>query len=164
MNDERSGLQTMQTTPIRVTINGSPWAGEVPVEQVLLELLRQHVGLTGTKRSCESQVCGACTVLLDQRPVSACSLLAFEVDGRAVTTIEGLAHGDQLDPIQEAFIRNMAYQCGYCTSGQIMAAKALLLENPAPSHEEIAQWMIGNTCRCGAYAAISRSIIEASQA
>jgi aerobic-type carbon monoxide dehydrogenase small subunit (CoxS/CutS family) len=145
------------------TVNGKPWVGEVPVEETLLELLRVRLRLTGTKRSCESEVCGACTVLVNNRPVSSCNYLAFEAQEKSVLTIEGLANGQQLDPLQEAFIRNIGAQCGYCTPGQIMAAKGLLSENPAPTREEIAEWLSGNICRCGAYGAIAKSILEAAQ-
>ncbi len=148
---------------LSLTINGNPWTGNVPVEETLLELLRIRLRLTGTKRSCESEVCGACTVLVDNRTVSSCNYLAFEAQGKSVLTIEGLANGEQLDPLQEAFIRNIGAQCGYCTPGQIMAAKALLSENPAPTREQIAEWLTGNICRCGAYGAIATSILEAAQ-
>ena len=148
---------------LTLTINGSEWAGEVPIEETLLEFLRNRIRLTGTKRSCESEVCGACTVLIDGRPVSSCNFLAFEADGKTVLTIEGVAQGDELDPLQEAFIRNIGAQCGYCTPGQIIAAKALLLENPAPSRQQIGEWLSGNICRCGAYGAIAQSILEAAQ-
>ena len=133
------------------------------MEETLLELLRVRLRLTGTKRSCESEVCGACTVLVDNRPFSSCNYLAFEAQGKSVLTIEGLANGEQLDPLQEAFIRNIGAQCGYCTPGQIMAAKGLLSENPVPTREEIAEWLSGNICRCGAYGAIAKSILEAAQ-
>ena len=155
---------SMQTLPIRLRINGQEWTGEVPVEEVLLDTLRARLQLTGTKRSCESEVCGACTVLVDGEPVSSCTYLTFEADGRQVTTVEGLAQGDNLDPLQEAFIRNVGAQCGYCTPGQLMAAKALLRENPRPTRDDISEWMSGNICRCGAYVAIAQSIVEASQA
>jgi aerobic-type carbon monoxide dehydrogenase small subunit (CoxS/CutS family) len=145
------------------TVNGRPWEGEIRVEETLLELLRVRLRLTGTKRSCESEVCGACTVLVDNRPFSSCNYLAFEAQGKSVLTIEGLANGEQLDPLQEAFIRNIGAQCGYCTPGQIMAAKGLLSDNPAPTREEIAEWLSGNICRCGAYGAIAKSILEAAQ-
>jgi carbon-monoxide dehydrogenase small subunit len=157
------GLPTLQTLPLAFTLNGQPWSGMVPVEEVLLDLLRERAGLTGTKRSCESEVCGACTVLVDGRAISSCSYLAFEAAGKAVTTIEGLAEDGQLDPLQEAFVRNVGAQCGYCTSGQIMAAKALLNEKPRPTHEDVAHWM-SNVCRCGAYPAIAASILEAAEA
>ena len=148
---------------LSLTINGSAWSGDVAVEETLLELLRSRLRLTGTKRSCESEVCGACTVLVDRRPVSSCNYLAFEADGKTVLTIEGIAQGDKLDPLQEAFIRNIGAQCGYCTPGQIMAAKALLLDNPHPTREQIGEWLSGNICRCGAYGAIAQSILEAAQ-
>lgn len=147
---------------ISLTVNGEPWSGEVAIEVTLLEFLRDRLHLTGTKRSCESEVCGACTVLVDNRPVSSCNYLAFEANGKSVLTIEGVAHGDQLDPLQEAFIRNIGAQCGYCTPGQIMAAKALLMENPHPTRDQIAEWLTGNICRCGAYGAIAQSILEAA--
>jgi aerobic carbon-monoxide dehydrogenase small subunit len=147
---------------LSLEINGKPWSGEVPAEQTLLEFLRVRLRLTGTKRSCESEVCGACTVLVDHRPISSCSYLAFEAHGKSVLTIEGLAQGEQLDPLQEAFIRNVASQCGYCTPGQIMTAKALLLENPEPTRAEIAERLSGNICRCGAYPAIVTAILEAA--
>jgi aerobic-type carbon monoxide dehydrogenase small subunit (CoxS/CutS family) len=158
-----AGLETLQTVDLALTLNGKPWRGTVPVEEVLLDLLRERAGLTGTKRSCESEVCGACTVLVNGEPISSCSYLAFEAQGKIVTTIEGLADGDRLDPLQEAFIRNVGAQCGYCTSGQIMLAKALLAANPAPTYADIAHWMT-NECRCGAYPAIATSILEAAQA
>jgi aerobic-type carbon monoxide dehydrogenase small subunit (CoxS/CutS family) len=157
-------IMKLQTTfNLSLIINGSAWSGEVPVEETLLEFLRVRLRLTGTKRSCESEVCGACTVLVDNRPVSSCTYLAFEADGKHVLSIEGLSNGEKLDPLQEAFVRNIGAQCGYCTPGQIMAAKALLLENPDPTREEIAEWLTGNICRCGAYGAIAKSILEAAQ-
>jgi len=113
MDASTDALVTIQAMPVTVTVNGSAWSGRVPAEEVLLEFLRYRLGLTGTKRSCESEVCGACTVLVDGRPVSSCSYLAFEVDGKSVLTIEGLGSANRLDPIQEAFIRNMGFQCGY---------------------------------------------------
>ncbi|MBM2812586.1 MAG: yagT [Chloroflexi bacterium] len=154
------GVKTLETTSVTITVNGTPWKGEIPVEDVLLDVLRSRVGLTGTKRGCESEVCGACTVLVDGAPISSCSYLAFEADGKAVTTVEGLADGDVLDPLQDAFIRNVAAQCGYCTPGQLMAAKALLEDNPSPTYDEIAHWLTGNICRCGCYPAIATSILE----
>jgi aerobic-type carbon monoxide dehydrogenase small subunit (CoxS/CutS family) len=151
------------TCSLSLEVNGVPWSGDVPIEETLLEFLRVRLRLTGTKRSCESEVCGACTVLVDDRPISSCSYLAFEADGKTVLTIEGVATDDKLDPLQEAFVRNIGAQCGYCTPGQIMAAKALLMENPTPGREEIAEWLSGNICRCGAYGAIAKSILEAAQ-
>lgn len=155
-------LSTKQTFQLSLAVNGKLWEGPVPAEETLLEFLRTRLGLTGTKRSCESQVCGACTVLVERKPVSSCNYLAFEANGKSILTIEGLAHGDQLDPLQQAFMRNVGAQCGFCTPGQIMAAKALLLENPSPTREQIAEWLSGNICRCGAYPAIVASIQEAA--
>jgi aerobic-type carbon monoxide dehydrogenase small subunit (CoxS/CutS family) len=152
-----------KTFTVSLTVNGEPWSGEVPIEETLLELLRNRLHLTGTKRSCESEVCGACTVLVDNQPISSCNYLAFEAHKKSVITIEGVALGDELDPLQEAFIRNIGAQCGYCTPGQIMAAKALLIENPHPTREQIAEWLSGNICRCGAYGAIAQSVLEAAQ-
>ncbi|HEY7559328.1 MAG TPA: (2Fe-2S)-binding protein [Candidatus Binatia bacterium] len=157
-------MNALSSLHVSLSVNGTPWSGEVPVEETLLEFLRVRLGLTGTKRSCESEVCGACTVLVDNRPVSSCNYLVFEAHGKAVLTIEGVAQQDKLDPLQEAFVRNIGAQCGYCTPGQIMAAKALLLENPAPTRAQIAEWLSGNICRCGAYGAIAKSIIEAAEA
>jgi aerobic-type carbon monoxide dehydrogenase small subunit (CoxS/CutS family) len=156
----------MNATPnfnLSLTVNGKSWSGEVPVEETLLEFLRSRLRLTGTKRSCEAEVCGACTVLVDRRAVSSCSYLVFEAHDRSVLTIEGLTRGEELDPLQKAFIRNIGAQCGYCTPGQIMAAKSLLIEIPSPTRKEIAEWMGGNICRCGAYPAIAKSITEAAQ-
>jgi aerobic-type carbon monoxide dehydrogenase small subunit (CoxS/CutS family) len=157
-------MNPQSTFNLSLTINRSPWSGEVPVQETLLELLRIRLRLTGTKRSCESEVCGACTVLVENRPVSSCSYLAFDANGKSVLTIEGVAADDKMDPLQEAFVRNIGAQCGYCTPGQIMAAKALLMENPAPSRDQIAEWLSGNICRCGAYGAIARSVLEAAAA
>jgi aerobic-type carbon monoxide dehydrogenase small subunit (CoxS/CutS family) len=159
---EANGVQTLQTTQVSLDVNGQRWEGEIPVEEVLLDLLRSRVGLTGTKRGCESEVCGACTVLVDGAPVSSCSFFAFEAGGKAVTTVEGLAANGTLHPLQEAFIRHVASQCGYCTPGQLMAAAALLDANPAPTYDEIAHWLTGNICRCGAYPAIAAAIQEAA--
>ena len=156
-------MTPQRTFNLSLSINGQSWSGEIPVQETLLEFLRTRLRLTGTKRSCESEVCGACTVLVDERPVSSCSFLAFEAHGKSVVTIEGIAYGEKLDPLQEAFIRNVGAQCGYCTPGQIMAAKALLTANPDPTRAQIAEWLSGNVCRCGAYGAIAQSIFEAGR-
>jgi aerobic-type carbon monoxide dehydrogenase small subunit (CoxS/CutS family) len=157
-------METRSSFNLTVNVNGQARSGEVAIEATLLEFLRQRLHLTGTKRSCESEVCGTCTVLVDNRAVSACNYLAFEANEKSVLTVEGVACGDELDPLQEAFIRNIGSQCGYCTPGQIMAAKALLMENANPSREQIAEWLSGNICRCGAYGAIAQSILEAATA
>jgi len=156
-------MDTLSKFNLSLTVNGKSWSGAVPIEETLLEFLRNRLQLTGTKRSCESEVCGTCTVLVDNCSVSACNYLVFEANEKAVLTIEGVAQDGKLDPLQEAFIRNIGAQCGYCTPGQIMAAKALLIENPNPSREQIAEWLSGNICRCGAYGAIAQSVLEAAQ-
>jgi xanthine dehydrogenase YagT iron-sulfur-binding subunit len=149
-----------ESVRLSLQVNGKSWEGSVPAEETLLEFIRIRLGLTGTKRSCESQVCGACTVLVDGQPVSSCNYLTFEAHNKSVLTIEGLAKGEELDPLQEAFMRNVGAQCGFCTPGQIMSAKALLLQNPSPTREQIVEWLSGNICRCGAYPAIIASIQE----
>ena len=159
MAEEANEIQMLQ---LSIDVNGKKWSGAVPAHETLLEFLRLRLGLTGTKRSCESQVCGACTVLVDDQPISSCNYLACEAHGKAVLTIEGLAKNDVLDPLQEAFVRNIGAQCGFCTPGQIMSAKALLLVNPSPTRQEIAEWLSGNICRCGAYPAIVVSVQEAA--
>ena len=158
-----TAIETLQTRGVAVTVNGVPWQGDVAIEEVLLDFLRERLNLTGSKRGCESEVCGACTVLVNGAPVSSCSFLAFEADGAAVTTVEGLAPtGGGLAPLQAAFIRNVAAQCGYCTPGQLVAATALLASNPSPTFDEIAEWLTGNLCRCGCYPAIATSVLEAA--
>ncbi len=153
----------MQMLPVRINVNGENWQGAIPAHETLLEFIRVRLGLTGTKRSCESQVCGACTVLVDEQPISSCNYLACEANGKSVLTIEGLSQNDVLDPLQEAFMRNIGAQCGFCTPGQIMSAKALLLANPSPTRQQITDWLSGNICRCGAYPAIVASVQEAAR-
>ena len=162
MNRSDLELRALTSLLIETSVNGRPWKGEIPVWETLLEFLRYRVGLTGTKRSCQSQVCGACTVLMDERPISSCSVLAFEIDGHSVTTVEGLSTGEKLDPVQEAFVVTGAVQCGYCTSGQLMAAKGLMSERREPTVEEIRRWMAGNICRCGCYPAILEALQRVS--
>jgi carbon-monoxide dehydrogenase small subunit len=130
---------------------------DLPVHALLLDVLRDRLGLKGAKRSCDIQVCGACTVLVDGAPVSACTCLAIEVDGREVSTVEGLADGDDLHPLQQSFIERGAVQCGFCTAGMLMAAKALLDEEPAPTAERVVAYLRGNLCRCTGY----RKVIDA---
>jgi carbon-monoxide dehydrogenase small subunit len=152
-----------QWLSIRFTINGHEQELAVQPHETLIELIRERLGLTGTKKSCDMQVCGACTVLLDGRPVSACTMLAFEARNAALLTIEGMAQGDTLHPIQEAFIEHSGFQCGFCTPGMILATRALLDKNPAPSEDEIKHYMRGNICRCTGYKRILESIVAASQ-
>ncbi len=143
---------------IQLQVNGTSVSREIVDNRLLIDFLRYDLDLTGTKEGCSVGVCGACTVLVDGQPVSACLMLAVSVDGCAVTSIEGLADGDQLHPLQRAFIEYGGFQCGICTSGQIMSAKALLDTIPHPSREEIQAWMMGNLCRCTGYYKIIESI------
>ncbi len=144
-------------------LNGKAVEVECEAQETLAEVLRLRLNLTGTKVSCEVQVCGACTVLVDGLPVSACTELAYEVRGKNVLTVEGLEKADgTLHPIQQAFIDEFAFQCGYCTPGMIMSAKALLDENPKPTHEEIIHHMDGNICRCTGYVPIVKAIERAA--
>jgi carbon-monoxide dehydrogenase small subunit len=145
-------------------LNGKPWQVDCEPQETLAEVLRNRLNLNGTKVSCEVQVCGACTVLVDGLPVSACTQLAYEVRGKNVTTIEGLEKPDgTLHPIQQAFIDEFAFQCGYCTPGMIMSAKALLDENPQPTRDEIIHYMDGNICRCTGYVPIVAAIQRAAE-
>ncbi len=142
-------------------LNGHERRVEAADHTTLSELVRA-LGLLGTKVSCDVQVCGACTVLLDGRPVSSCTTLAIEADGRSVETIEGLSDGRELHPLQTAFIERSAFQCGYCTPGMIVAAKALLDEDPAPDAERVRRWMDGNICRCTGYETIVEAVLDAA--
>jgi len=148
--------------PVRLRVNGTWQQTHVDCRATLGRMLREQLGLTGTKLSCESGECGACTVLVDGRAVNSCLLLAAEADGSEVTTIEGLAQDGHLHPIQEAFVQADALQCGYCTPGQIMACKGLLDRDPKPGDEAIRHGMAGNLCRCGAYANIFAAVKIAS--
>ena len=152
-----------QSIPVSFTLNGRLQEIEVEPHELLLDVVREQLGLTGAKRSCDVQVCGACTLLVDGRPVSACTTLAFEVRGRSVLTIEGLAQDGKLHPLQEAFIEHGGFQCGFCTPGMILAAKALLDENPNPSEAELKHFMHGNICRCTGYKKIIESIMAAAK-
>lgn len=146
------------------TLNGRPIETEYEAEETLAEILRNRLNLNGTKISCEVQVCGACTVLVEGLPVSACTYLAYETRGKNVTTIEGLEKADgTLHPLQQAFIDQFAFQCGYCTPGMIMSAKALLDENPKPTRDEIVHHMDGNICRCTGYVPIVAAIQQAAE-
>jgi aerobic carbon-monoxide dehydrogenase small subunit len=147
---------------IKLTLNGTPVTREVEDNRLLVEFLREDLKLTGTKESCGVGVCGACTVLLDGKPVSSCLALAVHADGCTVTTIEGIAEGDRLHPLQEAFLAHGGFQCGICTPGQILAAKALLDVKPHPTRAEIQDWMMGNLCRCTGYYKIIESIAAAA--
>ena len=149
---------------VQLTVNGQAQARDVEAPVTLLEFIRDHLGLKGTKEYCHSGICGACTVLLDGNAVSACSLLAIQADGHEVLTVEGLGTPDDMHPIQQAFVDNFGLQCGYCTPGMVLLTKSLLDENPDPSREEIIRYMGGNICRCTGYAGIFVSVEAAAAA
>ena len=148
---------------IRLTVNGTVHELEVPAYRTLLDCLRYDLGLTGSKEGCGVGVCGACTVLLDGKMISSCIALAGFADGRSVTTVEGLAQDERLHPVQQAFVDAGGFQCGICTPGQVVSAKALLDANPNPTEAEIKEWMVGNLCRCPGYYKIVESIRSAAQ-
>jgi carbon-monoxide dehydrogenase small subunit len=156
-------LEASTLNQVRVTVNGEPREATVPARRTLVDFLRYDLGLTGTKEACSVGVCGACSVLLNGRLIASCITLAAQADGAEIATIEGVAAGDRLDPIQQAFIDCGGFQCGICTPGQIMAARALLDVNPQPSEDEIKDWMMGNLCRCTGYYQIVESIEKAAQ-
>jgi xanthine dehydrogenase YagT iron-sulfur-binding subunit len=157
-------VQAVPRTAIKIAINGTEHRVEVEDRWTLVEVLRDHLGLTGTKIGCDRGECGACTVLLDGKPVYSCSQLAVWADGRTVQTVEGLARGEHLHPLQEAFIEHDGPQCGYCTSGQLMSAKALLDHNPHPTADEVRATMTGNICRCSNYNRYVASVLAAASA
>lgn len=148
----------MKKVKIKINLNGRPWEGEVPAGATLLEVLRDQMGLMGTKHGCGIGECGACTVLLNGRAVNSCLVLAPQADRAEVLTVEGLSQDGRLDILQQAFIDAHAVQCGYCTPGMLMSAKALLMENPHPSRYDIRRAISGNLCRCTGYAAIIDAI------
>ena len=147
---------------LELVLNGKPVELDFEPQETLAEVLRNRCHLTGLKVSCEVQVCGACTALVDDLPVSACTYLAYEARGRRVTTIEGIGDGERLHPIQQAFLDEFAFQCGFCTPGMILAAKALLQENPEPTDAEVVRYMDGNLCRCTGYLPIIKAIRRAA--
>ncbi len=148
---------------IKVTVNGEDYREEVPATRSLLDFLRDDLALTGTKEGCSEGECGACSVILDGRLVDACLVFAAEADGRRVETVEGLAEGGELHPLQRTFAAAGAAQCGYCTPGMLMACKALLDGNPSPTRAEIAHGIAGNLCRCTGYGTIIQAITEAAK-
>ncbi len=145
---------------IATTVNGHTYQLRVEPRRIAADLLREELHLTGCKIGCDQAVCGACTVLIDGNPITACTTFAFELDGRSVTTIEGMAERGELHPIQRAFLDHGAFQCGFCTPGMILSVKALLARHPDPDEALIRQWLNANICRCTGY----RMIIEAVQA
>jgi carbon-monoxide dehydrogenase small subunit len=147
---------------LTLRVNGREHQVEAATHHTLLEVLRRELRLVGAREGCGVGMCGACTVLIDGQPISSCLLLATEVRGRAVETVEGLAEGDRLHPIQAAFVEQTAFQCSFCTPGMIMATKALLAENPNPTDEEITDYLAGNLCRCGSYINIVAAVKSAA--
>lgn len=161
--DERVA-DAFEKVTVNVEVNGTKYSVKVEPRVTLLDLLREELKLTGSKKGCDRGQCGACTVHVNGVRINSCLSLAVTNEGKKITTIEGLAHGDQLHPMQEAFIKHDGFQCGYCTSGQIMSAVALVKEGRTHSREEISEFMSGNICRCGAYSNIVKAIQEAKNA
>ena len=155
-------LPSAPHSSVRITVNGAAHQLEVEDRWTLAELLRDHLGLTGTKIGCDRGECGACTVLLDGKAIYSCSHLAVWADGRAIQTVEGLARDGKLDPLQQAFIDHDGPQCGFCTSGQLMSAKALLASNPHPAADEVRAALTGNICRCSNYNRYVEAVLAAA--
>ncbi len=153
----------MSTLPIRLTVNGAQQEAEVEPRLLLVHFIRENLGLTGTHIGCDTTHCGACTVLLDGRPVKSCTIFAVQADGSEVQTVEGLEQGGQLHPIQEGFTQEHGLQCGYCTPGMLMTSVALLARNPAPTEADIRHAISGNLCRCTGYVNIVKSVQYAAE-
>ncbi|RZB14578.1 (2Fe-2S)-binding protein [Streptomyces sp. F001] len=158
LDDDVAAAEAPPESRVSLTVNGTRRTVTVDNRTSLLDLLREHFGLTGSKKGCNAGACGACTVLVDGRRVNSCLTLAVRLEGAEVTTIEGLAEGDELHPLQKAFIEQDAFQCGYCTPGQIMSGVGCIKEGHTDSPEEIREWMSGNICRCGCYVKIVRAV------
>ena len=159
---QAEAVKAGDVSAITLTVNGRRQKMLVEPRWSLLYVLRDHLGLTGTKVGCERGECGACTVLFDGKARYACMTLAVEADGHEITTVEGLMSGEDLGPTQQAFAEEDAFQCGYCTPGQVMAAEGLLRANPSPNVDQIRQGMAGNICRCGTYAHIFKAVAKAA--
>jgi carbon-monoxide dehydrogenase small subunit len=153
----------MQSKTIDIVVNGDRYTREVPVNRTLLQFLREDLGLTGAKEGCNEGECGACTVIMDGRPVNSCMVLAYEADGTDILTVEGLAKDGRLHPLQQAFIDEGAVQCGFCTPGMLLTAKAVLDEYPNPTEAEIRKMMEGNLCRCTGYNRIIQAVMKAAE-
>lgn len=149
--------------PLAFALNGRSVVADVEPRELLIDVLRGRFGLTGTKRSCDVEICGACTVLVDGLPVSSCTTLAVDVEGRSVTTIEGLSAAGELDPVQRAFVEHGAMQCGFCTPGMVLAVKALLALEDRPDDEAIRNYLRGNLCRCTGYVKILEAVKDLVQ-
>ena len=148
---------------IELTVNGASYQRNVEPRTLLVQLIREEFGLTGTHIGCDTSYCGACTVLLDGRPVKSCTVLAVQADGSSIETVEGLEQDGQLHPLQNAFSEHHGLQCGYCTPGMLMSAKALLQENPDPDREQVKKCIAGNACRCTGYQNIITAVQEAAR-
>ena len=153
--------QGVKEAVIQLNVNGKAYRVKVKSHWTLLEVLRREIGLTGTKKACDHGNCGACTVIVEGKPLYACSLLAIGMGGKKIVTVEGLTEGEKLSPVQKAFSEHGGYQCGFCTPGQMMSATALLDKNPKPTREEVRLALSGNLCRCGAYPKIIESVLAA---
>jgi xanthine dehydrogenase YagT iron-sulfur-binding subunit len=161
-DDEAASVQGPGLVNFTLNVNGKQMPLKAEPATTLLEALRVHLGLTGSKEICDRGACGGCSVLVDGKLVNSCLMLALDAVGTQITTVEGLSQGGKLDPIQEAFVRHDAMQCGYCTPGFVVASRALLNANPKPTLEEIKHWLGGNICRCGTYGNIFNAVLEAS--
>lgn len=153
----------MSQHSVTFTLNGNPRTVSVEANRLLIDVLRDDCKLTGTKEGCSIGVCGSCSVLIDDKLMSACLVLAVTVDGSVIRTVEGVAEGEKLSVLQNAFVKSGGFQCGICTSGQVVAAKALLERNPHPSEDDVRAWMMGNLCRCTGYYQIVDAIVAASK-
>ena len=158
MRVESADVYNSAQIQIRMKVNGQSMEATIEPRELLLDFLRDRLGLTGAKRSCDVQVCGTCTVLMDGRPVSACCTLAYEAQNRELLTIEGLADGDELHPLQQSFVEQSALQCGFCTPGMILTANSLLEEIPNPTRKQIQHYLKGNLCRCTGYWSVLEAV------
>jgi xanthine dehydrogenase YagT iron-sulfur-binding subunit len=149
--------------PITLKVNGKPHKLNLEPRVTLLDALRDHLDLTGAKKVCDRGVCGACTVILDGKPVYACNLLAIQAQGHDIVTVEGLSHGGELHPVMAAFVEHDAQQCGFCTPGFVVACKAFLDKHPDPTFDEIEEGLGGNLCRCGTYVGVRQAVLEAAK-
>jgi len=164
MNPTEAGPgRDARTSAVRTVVNRSEFTRSIESRRMLADFLRDDLGLRGTKVSCEMRVCGACSVLVDGQPVSACTFLAADIDGHQIDTVEGLAIDGKLHPLQSAFVEHFALQCGFCTPGFLMMAKALLATNPDPSAAEVMEYLEGNICRCTGYEPIIAAVLDAAE-
>ncbi len=160
VNGEEVPVYGPGKTPVTLTVNGKKYTAELEPRVTLLDALRDNFDLTGAKRVCDRAECGACTVLLDDRPVYACSVLAIDAQNHSITTVEGITSGEALHPVQHAFVTNDAQQCGFCTPGFVMATYALLKKTPNPDREQVVKGLSGNFCRCGTYFGIRGAVAQ----